>query len=45
MPVFVKANPAQILRATEKDDSFIDYIRNQVAEIIQRVFGNFPFGQ
>ena len=45
MPIFVKANPPQILRATEKDDSFIDYIRNEVAEIIQRVFGNFPFGQ
>ena len=45
MPVFVEANPPQILRAAEKDDSFIDYIRNEVAEIIQRVFGNFPFGQ
>jgi len=40
MPVFVEANPPQILRAAEKDDSFIDYIRNEVAEIIQRVFGN-----
>jgi len=41
MPVFVEANPPEILRAAQKDDSFIDSIRSEVAEIIQRVFGNF----
>lgn len=40
MPVFVEANPPEILRAAQKDDSFIDSIRSEVAEIIQRVFGN-----
>ena len=46
MPVFAEANPPEILRAAQKDDSFIDFIRSEVADIIQRLFGNnFSSGQ
>jgi len=40
MPVFVPANAPDILRAAQKDDSFISFMRSEVAEIVQRLFGN-----
>ena len=39
MPVFVEANRAEILRAAQKDESFVNQIRGDLADIVQRLFG------
>lgn len=40
MPVFVEANPPEILRAAQKDESYINQVRSELADIIQRLCGN-----
>ncbi|XP_046638388.1 peroxisome biogenesis factor 10-like [Daphnia pulicaria] len=40
MAVFVEANPPEILRASQKDESYINTIKNELADIVQRLFGN-----
>ncbi|KAI9559269.1 hypothetical protein GHT06_016058 [Daphnia sinensis] len=40
MSVFVEANPPEILRASQKDESYINTIKSELADIVQRLFGN-----
>lgn len=39
MAVFVEANPPEILRAAQKDESYINTIKSELADIVQRLFG------
>ena len=39
MAVFVEANPPEILRASQKDESYINTIKSDLADIVQRLFG------
>lgn len=39
MAVFVEANPPEILRAAQKDESFIAQIRGELSDIVQRLLG------
>ena len=39
MAVFVEANPPEILRAAQKDESYINTIKTELADIVQRLFG------
>lgn len=39
MSVFVEANPPEILRASQKDESYINTIKSELADIVQRLFG------
>lgn len=39
MSLFVEANPPEILRASQKDESYINNIKSELAEIVQRLFG------
>jgi hypothetical protein len=43
MAVFVEANPPEILRASQKDESYINTIKNELADIVQRLFGKQLF--
>ena len=37
--VFVEANPPEILRSIQKDESYINHIKTELADIVQRLFG------
>lgn len=39
MPSIVEANQPEILRAAQKDESYINMLRSELADIIQRLFG------
>ena len=39
MVIFQKADPAQVLRAVSKDDSYVDQLRRQVADCVQDILG------
>ncbi len=39
MPSIVEANQPEILRAAQKDESYINMLRGELADIIQRLFG------
>lgn len=39
MAVFVEANPPEILRAAQKDESYINTLKSELADIVQRLFG------
>lgn len=40
MATFVEANPPEILRAAQKDESFIAKIKSELGDIILHLFGN-----